>query len=213
MSDLFGCSVFHGSDKHFSPYGERHLLAVGRRHSFAGTAGETEAGGQLLVVTRQADSHLFRTSVRILRINLAVVGVAKHTVSAHGKETHRMSPEGSEGTYLLRIIQRESIYIERTFIALTQEIHRLAVGSPDRVAVFSCTGRQVGMLACLGIIHPDVPRNGRSVMLAPFVFKSLAVLIKKGIPRRIKADQFGRCSQHLFGFSSGNGNLIQLCHG
>ena len=84
-----------------------------------------------------------------------------------------MSPEGSEGTYLLRIIQRESIYIERTFIALTQEIHRLAVGSPDRVAVFSCTGRQVGMLACFGIIHPDVPRNGRSVMLAPFVFKSL----------------------------------------
>ena len=118
-----------------------------------------------------------------------------------------MSPEGSEGTYLLRIIQRESIYIERTFIALTQEIHRLTVGSPDRVAVFSCTGRQVGMLACFGIIHPDVPRNGRSVMLAPFVFKSLAVLIKKGIPRRIKADQFGRCSQHLFGFSPETGTL------
>ena len=44
-------------------------------------------------------------------------------------------------------------------------------------------------------------------MLAPFVFKSLAVLIKKGIPRRIKADQFSRCSQHLFGFPPETGTL------
>ena len=126
-------------------------------------------------------------------IYFAVVTIAKHTVSAYGKEAHGM---GLETAYRFTDSDCAGCKVYTLNEPLLRSLRKYKVFRPAR-------GRGCGLLlhgpsgwyaSCSGIIHPDVPRNGRSVMLAPFVFKSLAVLIKKGIPRRIKADQFGRCS-------------------
>lgn len=50
-------------------------------------------------------------------------------------------------------------------------------------------------------------------MLPPLVFKPFLVLIEKQFARFVETDCFGRCTQYLFGTSTGYGYFIKLSHG
>ena len=124
-----------------------------------------------------------------------------------------MCGERSQRLHLVRVIQRKRIHIKRTFVALTQEEHFLAIGRQYRVTVFSRPFGQVGMLARGHVVHPDISCDRRSVVLAPFILKPFPVLIQELVARRIEANHFGRRTQNLFRLSPFCRYLIQFRHG
>ena len=65
----------------------------------------------------------------------------------------------------------------------------------------------------LCIIQPDVAGDGGGVVLSPFIFKSLAVLVEELLARLVEADRFGRSTQHLLRTPSRCRYFVKLGHG
>ncbi len=65
----------------------------------------------------------------------------------------------------------------------------------------------------LCIIQPDVAGDGGGVVLSPFIFKSLAVLVEELMARLVEADRFGRGAQHLLRTPSRCRYFVKLGHG
>ena len=70
-----------------------------------------------------------------------------------------------------------TIHIHTAAITLTQEIERLSVGTQYGITVFACMFCHIGVLLTGSIVEPDITGNRRSMMLAPFILVTLAVLI------------------------------------
>ena len=87
-----------------------------------------------------------------------------------------MSLERSQAFRLFRIVERRSIDIERASVAFAQKVEAAFVIGPYRVAVFSRTEGQVGMLPGRCVIQPYVARNGRRMMFSPFLTLSTGLM-------------------------------------
>ena len=125
-----------------------------------------------------------------------------------------MCLEGGDGQYCLRVIQSHAPHVERTSVAFTQEINFRAVVRQDWITVLTSTVGQVSVAARGGVIAPDVARDGRRVVLAPFVFETLAILVEEGTQAVVqKTNHFSRCAQYLLCPSACNRHGIELRHG
>lgn len=81
--------------------------------------------------------------------------------------------KGSNRQYGLWIVQSHAPHVERTSVAFTQEINFRAVVRQDWITVLTSTVGQVSVAARGGVIAPDIARDGRRMVLAPFVFEPL----------------------------------------
>lgn len=65
--------------------------------------------------------------------------------------------------------------------ALAEEVDRFLVGAEDRLAVFGVIGRELGVLAALHIVAPEIARDGRGVVLAVLVFAAFFIVVIYGL--------------------------------
>ena len=65
----------------------------------------------------------------------------------------------------------------------------------------------------LCIIQPDVAGDGGGVVLSPFIFKSLAVLVEELLARLVEADRFGRVPSTCSGYALPLQVLCKAGHG
>ena len=213
MGDLLGGGVVGRGDKYLAADDEGHLFAVGRGSGRSGSACEVEAGHGVGIIVRQADFHLLRLAAHGLRIDFAVVGIAEGALALR-EEAYGVGLEGGDGQHGLRVVQPHAPHVERAAVAFAQEVDLRAVVREDGVAVFARAVGQVGVAARSGVIAPDVARDGRRVVLAPFVLEALAVLVEEGTLAVVQeADSFGGRGQHLLRPSAVGGHGIEFRHG
>ena len=74
---------------------------------------------------------------------------AHRAVVGNAEEAHRVSAEVGNLCQCRRVCERHRVYVHRASIALTEEIHRAAVGRQSRAQILSGMSRQVGVLASL----------------------------------------------------------------
>ena len=213
MGYLFGCGIVCRSDEHFATGDECHLLAVRRNGCRGGSIGKGQAGCIGPVVADNLYLYFLRGGAILLGIYFTVVTIAQCSVAAYGEEAHGMGLETAYRFYRFGVCRLQGVHIERTAVALAQEVQGLSVRREDGVAVFARVAGEVGVLLCTAVVHPYVACNGRGVVLPPLVFKSFLVLVEKHVARFVEAEGFGGSTQYLFGASAGCGDFIKLGHG
>ena len=191
MGDLLGGGVLCGSDEYFTPHGESYLLAVGRYSGGSGAVRIFEVGYLRLVVAYDVHAGFPGSGTYLLGVDLPVVSVAQDAVAAYRKEAYGMRLEGGDRFHGLRLREREGIYVERSAVALAQEVEGFSVRSQYGVPVFACTVGEVGVASCLLVVHPHVPSDGGGMVFSPFVLAAFAVLIEETFARLVEADGFG----------------------
>ena len=208
VGNLLGGAVFNRRHKHLAARDKCQLLAIGRHYAFA--SGSGKAFYHVFLIEHEVDIHFLRCCAALLGVDFAIVGVAQCAVIGHREESHRMGGVIGHSLHFGGIVNVERIDIKRATTTFAEEIHGLAVGSQHRVAVFTATLGEVGVLACGHIVAPDVASHRRGVVLAPLVLKALAVVIEHGVAVAAEADIFGGSGEHLHGATAFYAHLIQF---
>ncbi len=178
---------------------ERHLLAR-RRHCQIGSAAATHLSHERLLIVIGSDSHLYlRGSSTLLdRPQLAVVAVAERTVRCHRQRTYRMLRMVGDALHLRRA-RSGLVNIERTAVALAQEIVRPSVGSPYSITIL--TGRRCEFFesrTSVVVGKPYIAGDRRCVMLAQGILIALLIGIEYAAIHRIDRNLLhGKRSVHL----------------
>ena len=128
MGDLLRCAVFDGRDEYFAAHDEGDLLAVGRGCGGRRAAVVAEHGGDVLIVTGERDCQFGRTATGLLRINLAVIGIAQRAVGGDGEEADGVGLERRQGTRFRGAVEREGVDVECAPVTFAQAVDLVAVG-------------------------------------------------------------------------------------
>ena len=211
VGNLLGSSIVYWSNEYFTTIDESNLLTVRWYSSRTGTT-YFEFSNLFAIITSDFNSQFLCFAVSSLCIDFTIISIAKCSFIAYWKEAYRMSFEACYRLDFFRIVEVERIYIHATTLAFAQEIYSLSVRSQWWIAVFSTDVGQVGVLSALGVIQPDVASNGRCVVLAPFVFKTLTVLVEEWFAILYIANRFGRSSNDLLGTTTFYRYLIKFRH-
>ena len=108
-------------------------------------------------------------------------------------------------------VRAEAVHVHCASVAFTQEIVP-ARRSGCGIRVFAASFGQVGVLSAAGVVAPYVACHSRCVVLAPFVFKSLDILVEERRAIRLPADIAGRGGEHARCSSAVGRHGVQLRH-
>ena len=211
MGDLLYRPVFFRNDKDFAPVDDCHVIPlVGQ--SIIGSPPKGQ-GFQLLFlkVIDNLNLHFLRLTAFRQRIDFPLITETKRTVVRTSQETHGMLLESGQRLGMVHVLRIRPVHIKRTAITLTEE-HHAPVRQINRRTVLPRIGSQKGVGIFLRIIIKNVPGNGGSVVLAPYILAAGAVFVNERFPvlgKREVAD--GRC-QHLFRASTFHRDAVQLCN-
>ena len=184
---------------------KRNLLSVGRDGNLRG-ARIAELAIELSIDAVGGDTHAHLAGLLTLAqgVELAVVAKRERAVVGACEEAHGVALEVGE-LLLGRAVHAGAVHVERA-ILLTQIIIGVAI-APHGVAVLAGEGGELAVFTVAK--QPDVACDGRGVVLAPLVLRSLLVVIEH-VALAVDAGRFQRELRIELGAAAIDADAIDL---
>ena len=179
VGDAAGGVVFGRRHENVAADHHRNLLAVGRDGHRRGAAREIHLYQvAFILVADHRDFEFAGLTAFLEHVEVAVLGISQRAVVRHGNVADRIFFVAGQLRSLFRMADTALEEVDGLAALLAQVVERIAVRSPDRLAVFPVVFRELREGAVP--VQPDVAGHGRSMMLPERIFISLVVFIENG---------------------------------
>ncbi len=212
VRDPLGDAAVHAGHEDLAAEHVGELLAV-RRERRLGEAvvDRDDAVARAAALLGNLNRDLAGVAAGLERVHLAVVREAQRAGRRARQEPDGISREVGERGGLRRIGQRALVDVERPAL-LAQVVEVVPVGVEHGIPVLAVELGQLAVLRRLEVVHPDIARDRRGVVLPPVALVALDVVINQ-----LPARGVGRCvqrrrGQHLGDAAAGDGDGVELRH-